>query len=280
MTNFHTPGTQESVIRYSDGAKEEIEATIDSSVARFVGAADIHAHPLPGIDDGAVTLRDSVAMLCLAARYGTTLMVATPHRFYEGVENTRASLLALTATVAEALAQHASGRHIQIVAGQEVPLRPETADELQEGKLLTFGDAGRYLLVEPPFDHLPTWTVAALARIRETGVTPIFAHPERNAALQQDPTILREVIALGALIQLTAMSVEGKNGARALQTSQWIIENDLATVIASDTHSPTAWRPPTMRGAYHAVRQRYGLPLAQKLCIVNPRTIAELENQK
>ena len=241
---------------------------------RFVGAADIHSHPLPGIDDGAATLQDSVAMACLAARYGTSIMVATPHRWYGGRENTPELLLRLTHEVNEALQAIPCGRFIQIIAGQEVPLRPETAKELKHRRLLTFGDAGKYALVEPPFNHLPDWTVTALADILETGITPIFAHPERNADVQRDPTILREIVRLGAHVQLTAMSVEGVNGERAQRAAFWTLDNNLATVIASDCHSPTRWRPPTMRGAYHVLCQKYNEPLARKLCITNPTALA------
>lgn len=239
-----------------------------------MGAADIHSHPLPGIDDGANTLQDSIAMLCLAARYGTTRMVATPHRWYGGGENTPELLLQLTREVNQALAATRLAGHIEVIAGQEVPLRPETAQELKQGRLLTFGNQGKYVLVEPPFDHLPEWTVAALTDILEIGITPVFAHPERNFDVQSDPTILRNVAGIGAKLQLTAMSVEGKNGERAERASRWILDNDLATVIASDCHSPTLWRPPTMRGAYHVVRRDYGEALARRLCIANPHAIA------
>ena len=92
--------------------------------------------------------------------------------------------------------------------------------------------------------------------------------------VQNDPTVLRDIAATGAKVQLTAMSVEGKNGERAERASRWILDNDLATVIASDCHSPTPWRPPTMRGAYHVVRRDYGESLARRLCIVNPHAIA------
>ena len=246
----------------------------ETAPSRFTGAADIHSHPLPGIDDGAATLRDSVAMLCLAARYGTTLMVATPHRWFRGGENTPELLLRLTHEVNEAVAQTRCGQHIRVIAGQEVPLRPETAEELKHRRLLTFGDAGKYILVEPPFDHLPDWTTEALASIRALGITPIFAHPERNADVQRDPTIMRDIAMSGALVQLTAMSVEGVNGPNAERAARWILDNDLATVIASDCHSPTRWRPPTMRSAYHVVRRDYGLALARRLCIDNPRALA------
>ena len=55
----------------------------------------------------------------------------------------------------------------------------------------------------------------ALADIVKIGITPIFAHPERNADVQRDPTVLRKIVAVGACVQLTAMSVEGVNGDRA-----------------------------------------------------------------
>ena len=69
------------------------------------------------------------------------------------------------------------------------------------------------------------------------------------------------------------MSVTGQNGARAQNTAFTIIEEGLATVVASDTHSPT-WRPPALRPAYHLLASRYGIEAADRLCIANPRAIA------
>jgi protein-tyrosine phosphatase len=240
---------------------------------RFAGAADIHSHPLPGIDDGATSLAASIRMLAVAARYGTTLMVATPHRYYQGRENTPELLRRLTAEVRAELGRTGLGNHIELAVGQEIPLTPATAAELRSGAALSLCDAGVYVLVEPPFDHLPDWTAEALARIVQIGIRPILAHPERNADVQRNPQLVAPLVQAGGLMQLTAMSLTGENGQRPLQTAHWLLDNDLIEVVASDSHSPT-WRPPTMRGAYHTLVARHGEEIARRLCIVNPHRIA------
>lgn len=241
---------------------------------RFSDGVDIHSHPLPGIDDGSESFRDSLGMLCVAARNGTRVMIATPHRYWGGRENTPGLIRSLTAAVKAELEQRNVASRITLLPGQEIPLRRETADELLDGKVLSLADAGRYCLVEPPFDHMPSWTAEALARIVTVGIRPVFAHPERNSAVQADPEMVREFVAAGALLQLTAMSIEGVNGRRALDAATWILEQGLAGLVSSDSHSPS-WRPPTLRGAYRRLEEMYGHETAYRLCAANPGAIAE-----
>jgi protein-tyrosine phosphatase len=240
---------------------------------RFSEGVDIHSHPLPAIDDGSASMQDSLGMLCVAARYGTRVMIATPHRYWGGRENTPDLVRRLTADVQSELAQRAAGRRITLLPGQEIPLRPETAEELLAGKVLSLGDAGRYCLVEPPFDNLPGWIADALARIVAVGIRPVLAHPERNAVIQRDPELVREYVEAGALLQLTAMSLEGDNGRRALSASTWILEQGMAGLLSSDSHSPT-WRPPTLRGAYRRLIDMFDIETAHRLCATNPAAIA------
>lgn len=241
---------------------------------RFSDGVDIHSHPLPGIDDGSTSYHDSLGMLCMAARYGTRLMVATPHRYWGGRENTPALLRKLTADVQAELLSRQAGKRIALLPGQEIPLRPETAEELLADKVLSLADAGKYCLVEPPFDNLPNWTADALARIVAAGIRPVLAHPERNVVIQRDPERVREFVEAGALLQLTAMSIEGENGRRALSAATWILEQGMAGLVSSDSHSPT-WRPPTLRGAYRRLIEMFGVETAYRLCASNPAAIAE-----
>ena len=241
---------------------------------RFSEGVDIHSHPLPGIDDGSTSYRDSLGMLCVAARYGTRVMIATPHRYWGGRENTPDLLRRLTTDVQTELARRKAGLRIALLPGQEIPLRPETAEELLAGKVLSLADAGRYCLVEPPFDVLPGWIADALARIVAAGIRPVLAHPERNAVIQRDPSLVREFVAAGAVLQLTAMSIEGENGSRALSAAAWILEQGIAGIVSSDSHSST-WRPPTLRGVYRRLIEMFGGETAYLLCASNPAAIAE-----
>ena len=238
----------------------------------FTGAVDVHSHPLPGIDDGAKTLTDSVMMLRFAARYGTVAMIATPHRYWENGENKPDTLRRLTENVRAALAETKFGHRIQIFPGQEIPLTPDTAHELQHGDVLTLADNGRYALVEPPFDHWDNAAAKAIRSIVRAGFVPVLAHPERNKVVQQTPDVLTDLVAAGAKLQLTAMSLTADNGKRALASAYEIIERGWATTIASDSHAPS-WRPPNVRNAFYAVESRYGTDTAHRLFVANPAAI-------
>ena len=212
-------------------------------------------------------------MARVAVRYGTAIMVATPHRFYGGVENTPDTLRELTALVCRALKSTSFAHRFILLPGQEIPLRPETADEVLAGDVLTLGDHGKHVLVEPPFDRFPSWTADAVRNIVAAGYVPVLAHPERNAKIQEDPQRVVELVDAGAILQLTAMSIDGLNGSRAQTAADWMLDRGLAGVVASDTHSPS-WRPPNLRPAYYRLADRYGLDLARRLCVETPKAIA------
>ena len=239
---------------------------------RLRRAADIHSHILPGIDDGAVTLDDSVLMAAVSARYGTTLMAATPHRYHGGHENTPDTIRGLVQMVRTAVRATSFADRFDLRSGQEIPLTMQTGEELLSGRVMTLNDNGVYTLVEPAFGRLPEWTAAALKEVVRAGFKPVLAHPERNASVQHNPEMVRELVEAGALLQLTAMSVTGVNGPGAEYAAEWILENGLATTISSDCHS-ASWRPPNIRSAYNLILRRFGIELADRLCSENPRAL-------
>ena len=213
-------------------------------------------------------------MARVAARYGTTVLVATPHRYWTDHENTPTVIRRLTAQVQEALAQTKLGRWITVLPGQEIPLTLQTAEELKAGAVLTLGESGVYALVEPPFDRLFPWTTQALENITAAGFHPVLAHPERNVIIQKDPRLVTAFVEAGAILQLTTLSITGENGTRAQAASHWVLERGLPAIVSSDSHSPL-WRPPNLRTAFHALEARYGLATAQRLCIELPQAIVQ-----
>ncbi|HEY0783413.1 MAG TPA: CpsB/CapC family capsule biosynthesis tyrosine phosphatase, partial [Thermoanaerobaculia bacterium] len=110
---------------------------------------DLHCHILPGIDDGAETLADSVAMCRMAAADGCVAMIATPHqRRPEWWNGDRDTLVELAAAV-----QQAVGDQLRVHTGAEVHADSDFLAEVEKlpgGSLLTLAGS-RYLLVELPF---------------------------------------------------------------------------------------------------------------------------------
>ena len=240
---------------------------------RLSGAVDIHSHILFGIDDGAVELNDSLNMAKLSASLGTVVMAATPHRYYGGRENTPDKIRSLVAIVQKQVEALPEKIDFQVVIGQEIPLSLNTAFEIQMGDVLTYNDAGKFVLVEPPFDRLPDWITEAVSKIRDMGITPVFAHPERNSVIQKDPSIMREIVKAGAMIQLTAMSLTHDNGNRAYEAAIWALREGLVSIVSSDCHSAT-WRPPLLELAFIEAIEQVGLEAATPLFTDNPRRVA------
>src|SRR5215213_2454797 len=159
---------------------------------------DIHSHILPGVDDGAETMEESLAMARRALADGVTGMVCSSHSaelfemgplpvFEERVTALRAAL-------------DAARLPLRLWAGMEIFLTPQTPHHLAEGRAWTLAGT-QYVLVEIPYEPWPPFTEQALFELQVAGYTPIFAHPERYVAIQRDPNLMYRLAERGILGQ-------------------------------------------------------------------------------
>ena len=151
---------------------------------------DVHSHILPGLDDGAKTVDEFVAMARAAAAGGTTVMLATPHRRDVTEDSSIAHLRELFANMVEEL--DAQGIGLSLTLGMENHLDEDLPEALARGAALPMNGT-RYALVELPFFGHPDWVEPVLSDIQESGITPVLAHPERIELIQRDPDLLRDV---------------------------------------------------------------------------------------
>ena len=101
---------------------------------------------------------------------------------------------------------------------------------------------------------------------------PILAHVERYPKIQDDPNIIYDCINEGALIQINASSVVGKNGVEAKKTTKILLDNDMVHFIATDAHSSTKRRP-LIKETYDYIKKSYGEDISQKLFLENQEYI-------
>ena len=192
---------------------------------------DLHCHLLPGVDDGALDERDSIAMAVQADADGIGLVCATPHIRHDHdvrIGEIRARVTRLNETLA------AAGRAVRALPGGEVaePIVGRLTDD--ELRACSLGGGGRWILLEPAAGPLSAGTVATVVSLRERGMRTVLAHPERHPGTGADAR-LREIAAEGALIQLTAaFVVDG--------SAEWFARERLVHVVASDAHSSHAGR--------------------------------------
>ena len=196
---------------------------------------DLHTHILPGVDDGPTTIDESVAIAGAAVADAIDVVAATPH-VRDDYPTSATRMEALVAEVREALATAAVP--LDVRTGGEIAL--ERLPLLGDDDLRRFGLAGnaRYLLLEFPYYGWPLELGTQIFALRTRGFTPVLGHPERNAEVQAAPEGLRRFVEQGALVQVTASSVDGRLGPQSRAAAFDLIERGLVHLLATDAHAP------------------------------------------
>jgi protein-tyrosine phosphatase len=243
---------------------------------------DLHCHILPAIDDGARSLEEAVAMCRAAAADGCSAMIATPHQRRAGWWNCdRARLAELRRALAAAVA--AELPRFQVLAGAEIRVDGQLLAEVEALAAAADRDAGtgvtplagsRYLLLELTGGEAPEAAADLVHELAVAGWRPILAHPEHIPWLAGNLGAVERLVALGALCQVTAMSITGDFGRRAQADTLRLIEAGLAHFVASDAHDLKR-RPPGLSRARRAIAARWSEELAARLCTENPRAVLE-----
>jgi tyrosine-protein phosphatase YwqE len=227
---------------------------------------DLHAHILPGIDDGPRTTEDALLLLRALQDEGVQHVVATPH-IYPGVYDNTPERIAQVFTAFRQDAE-AAGLTLGMSWGAEVRLCPEVLDWLDAGTLVPLGqgDNGRRtVLLEMPDGQVPVGADRLVARLVSRGWQPLIAHPERNRQVMEHPTALEPLLAAGAVFQLTAASLLGDFGQRAQAAAQRLLALDGAVMaVASDTHNLKGRRP-QMKAARAWLVEQFGEARAHDL---------------
>jgi protein-tyrosine phosphatase len=199
------------------------------------GVIDLHTHVLPGIDDGARSLADSRALAMAAAGEGVSVLAATPH-VRDDYPTTADEMEEAVAFVRADFAEQ--GIPVEVLPGAEIDLSLLWAIPPDELRRLTLAQTGRYLLLEFPYRGWPFALDSAVTRLVQLGVTPLLAHPERNPEVQDRPDRVRGLVDSGALVQVTAASLDGARDRAAQAAALRLLDLGLVHVLASDSHGP------------------------------------------
>jgi protein-tyrosine phosphatase len=227
---------------------------------------DIHSHILYGLDDGAGTLADSIAMLKMAAAAGTTDMVASPHANLEF----HFDPAVVEARIAEV--QAACGVDVAIHYGCDFHMTMENILDALENPGKYSIDHRGYLLVEFADLSIPKTTAEIFRRMMAVGLRPVVTHPERNPLLQRRLPELVEWGNQGCLMQVTAASFEGRFGRAAKTAADELMKLGMVHVVASDAHD-CEHRPPVLDETFRGIASGYGEETAATLFLENPRAI-------
>jgi len=196
---------------------------------------DLHTHVLPGLDDGARSLAEARAMALDAAAQGVSVLAATPH-VRDDYPTTPEAIEDAVAELRDDFGE--PGIPVEVLHGAEVALDLLWMIPPEDLHRFTIAQNGRYLLLEVAYRGWPLAFESAVVRLLELGVTPLLAHPERNPEVQDRPDRVRAIVEAGALLQVTAASLEGSRDRAAQAAAMRLLELGLVHVVASDAHGP------------------------------------------
>ncbi|PFN80590.1 tyrosine protein phosphatase [Bacillus sp. AFS076308] len=215
---------------------------------------DLHCHILPGIDDGAKDLSESIKMARKAVEQGIQTIVATPHHLNNHYENPKQQILDKVEELNRVLRDEKID--LKILPGQETRVYGELVNGYDMGEIQPV-NGSQYVLVEFSSSHVPRYTEKLFYDLQVNGLIPIVVHPERNQEIIEQPDLLYKLVQNGALTQVTAGSVCGEFGKKIKSFSLQLIEANLTHFIASDAHN-TRSRTFKLREAFDLIHEKYG----------------------
>jgi len=198
--------------------------------------ADLHNHLVPGVDDGARTLEDTLDSVGRMTQEGIRKILTTPH--LNGSLTLDRALLDERLSVVSTAFENAAGAvaerfpEVEFRRGHEVMLDvPDVRFDDPRIRL----NGSSFVLVEWPRLHLPPGTTAVLHRVRREGYRPIVAHPERYIGI--DLALARQWREVGAHLQVNYGSLVGRYGAEARAFSFRLLRRGWVDYFSSDFHA-------------------------------------------
>jgi len=234
---------------------------------------DLHLHLLPGVDDGARNLAESVRFARQMVDEGVTEATVTPH---VGASFGHDPLVIPQRVDALQRALDREGIDLRLHPGGEI--HPRGADRLSDAVLDTIAQGpndARWVLIEVPFAGIDDAFLRSCQRLRHRGYGLLIAHPERAVGLLDGGLeLLWPQIEDGALLQINICSLLGRHGDTVQDAAQQLVRQGLAFVLGSDAHPGT--REHTI-GLGFQLATRAGLSsiAAERLTAANPRFLLE-----
>lgn len=232
---------------------------------------DIHCHILPNVDDGSESLEESIAMAKIAESEGITRIVNTSHCHFDFKYKKGNELKLELEKFNQALKEE--NINIEVLLGNELYYTSDLIERFDELDFFSMNNS-KYILMEFSPINFPKNIEDVIYEIKIRGYIPIIAHAERYKQVQEDVNIVLDCIKEGALIQVNASSILGKNGENVEDTSKKLLDNNMVHFVATDAHSSNRRRP-LIKDSYNYILKNYGKEVSEKLFIENPTAVIE-----
>ncbi|MFC4211275.1 tyrosine-protein phosphatase [Pedobacter lithocola] len=193
---------------------------------------DMHSHIIPGIDDGAQTLNDSLLLAKKFKALGFKKLIATPHIMADYFRNTPDTINRALDILRKGLLD--IQLDLDVNAAAEYYLDETLEKKIRRKDVLTFGN--NYLLFELSYINAPQNLFNFIKTIQNAGYKPVLAHPERYPYYYGATETYQQIRETGCLLQLNSIALTGYYGTSAKKVAEYMVENHLVDFIGSDMH--------------------------------------------
>lgn len=232
---------------------------------------DLHAHMLPGLDDGPAKLEESLEMAAVYEAAGFSRVAMTPHWVLGSAwQPSREKVLKWVEGLQKALERQ--GVALEVVPGMEVAMTLGISKRLERGEVIPLNN-GRYMLVEPPFQQMPVGWEQILFEISASGYRVLVAHPERCTHLVREPEAIQEMVKMGVGLQINWKSLLGRYGQTVKETAWSFLERGLGHILATDGHRAEDISPEKLHRVKRDLIERLGEERVDTLIVKNPERV-------
>ena len=196
---------------------------------------DLHCHILPNVDDGSKSIEETIAILKRAEKAGFNTICFTPHYAEPQYLNSKQQNEKILEQVKEKIKVY--DIQIDVLLGNEVFIRPNIENLLQNQQITTLANT-QYVLIEVPmFQELPQEIIKSmLDTVKQKGFKVVIAHPERYISIQKNPSKILEYFGEDVIFQGNYASILGAYGKDAQKTIKKLLKDKMIHYFSSDIH--------------------------------------------
>ena len=230
---------------------------------------DIHSHIINDVDDGSTSLDASISLIKEEINNGVTDIICTPH-YRKNMFETSLEKIKLNFNI---LKNKVQDLNINLFLGQEIYVKSYTMlkELLFSNKILTMNNTN-YLLLE--FSYINKIDIAEIVyNLSLNNYKVIIAHIERYEYLNE--TLVEEIVSRGAMIQMNASSILGKEGFKIKRRCKKYLKKNLVSLVSSDIHET---RKNYLSLSFNYIKKHYGLEKAEELFNNNAKILISKGN--
>jgi len=193
------------------------------------GFVDIHSHILPGIDDGAKNIEESLVLITEMKKMGFSKIIGTPHTYPGLYNNSNESIKDSFEKLKKEF-----DLDIGLCYASEYMIDSSLIKKAKDNKLMCIKE--NYVLIEMSYLAPPINLYEIIFELKVNGFIPILAHPERYFFFSDNFKEYYKLKKVGCLFQANLLSATNFYGLQAAKIMDLLLKRDLFDFVGSDIH--------------------------------------------